>query len=579
MKRNIFPHLALAFFTLLTSISCKNPYTDVVNHEKDYRIVPRPVKLTPASGRLVFKNEVLIVADAEAMAEAEYLRALLAELLPGTAVKLRATADNSPGTILLRILEDPDGAEESYKLHVNAEFAEITANTSKGIFYGIQSLRQLLALPGSMEEIPYASIPAVSMEDTPRFAYRGMHLDVARHFQPVSFVKKYIDLLAMHKLNTFHWHLTEDQGWRIEIKKYPKLTEIGAWRNGTVEGKLPWTNNDNVRYGGFYTQEEVREVVAYAAARHITIIPEIELPGHSSAAIASYPQLSCFPEEPTTPNRGVLSEKSKELQANGQVKLVYEEWGVTDDVYCAGKESTFEFITGVLDEVVELFPSAYIHIGGDECPKGNWERCAQCQNRMKEEGLSDAHELQSYFIERVEAYLNTKGRNIIGWDEILEGGLAPNATVMYWRSWDEHKAVITAASEGHDVIMTPNSHFYFDHYQADPDTEPDAICCLSSVEKVYHYDPVPEVITKMGLEDRIVGAQANVWTEYMKSLDYVEYMLLPRLSALSEVLWTPESKKDYENFVFRLEAMRELYDKHGYHYAKHVFETTSVKSE
>ena len=571
MQLNLPLRIAMACLGLLTSISCKNPYAEVVNTESDYHIVPRPVNLTPATGRFVLDEVVYIVTDSETMTEAEYLRGLLTEMLPGSEVRLAATPEKGIANILLTVQDDASKEEGSYALRVNADRAEITANTSKGIFYGIQTIRQLIDMPGALENVPYASIPAVNIEDAPRFGYRGMHLDVARHFQPVTFIKKYIDLLAMHKMNTFHWHLTEDQGWRIEIKKYPRLTEVGAWRNGTVVGKLPWTENDNERYGGFYTQEEIREIVAYAQARHITVIPEIELPGHSSAAIASYPELSCFPEEPTTPKRGVLADKSRALQEAGQAKVVYEEWGVTDDVYCAGKESTFEFITGVLDEVVELFPSAYIHIGGDECPKGNWKRCGQCQKRIREEGLADEHELQSYFIQRVEKYLNSKGKQIIGWDEILEGGLAPHATVMYWRSWLGDKEVLEAAAQGHGVIMTPSSHMYFDHYQADPEGEPEAICCLSTVENVYSYEPVPQGMDP-GSAKYILGAQANVWTEYMKEADKIEYMVLPRMAALAEVLWTPGSKRDYPDFVKRMEVLRTIYDKEQYHYAGHIFQ-------
>lgn len=562
----------LVLTLLINCISCKDPYSEIVNSETDYRVVPKPVQLTPSAGRFVFDEPVGIVADSEVFREAEYLKELLSGISPDSKTEIQSTADVNDKKIMLLLDTLSLKGEGAYDLRVGTDAVTIKANTAKGVFYGIQSLRQLIDGAGVVKDLNFVSIPSVSMQDNPRFSYRGMHLDVARHFQPVSFVKRYIDMLALHKMNTFHWHLTEDQGWRIEIKKYPDLTRVGAWRNGTVVGKLPWTENDNEVYGGYYTQEEIREVVQYAAERHIAVIPEIELPGHSSAAIAAYPELSCFPDRPTTPKRGGLSAKSREQQQSGNPKIVYEEWGVTDDVYCAGKETTFTFIEDVLEEVVALFPSTYIHIGGDECPKGHWEKCDNCQKRIEEEGLADEHELQSYFISRVEKYLNKKGKQIIGWDEILEGGLAPNATVMYWRSWDDHKSVISAASEGHEVIMTPNSPMYFDHYQADPDHEPEAICCLSPVQKVYEYEPVPAELQKMGKEDLIIGAQANVWTEYMKDSAYIEYMVLPRMAALSEVVWSSKDTKEYKDFLFRLEGMKEVYDQEGYTYAPHVFE-------
>ena len=396
-----------------------------------------------------------------------------------------------------------------------------------------------------------------------------MHLDVARHFFDVDFVKKYIDMIAMHKMNTFHWHLTEDQGWRIEIKKYPELTKVGAYRNGTITGHYPGETNDNERYGGFYTQDDIKEVLAYAQKRHVEVIPEIELPGHSQAAIASYPYLSCFPEEPTEVPNGLMSEASKEQQKNGQPKVVQESWGVYNDVYCAGKEETFAFLEGVLDEVTALFPSKYIHIGGDECPKKNWERCPNCQKRIKEEGLEDEHELQSYFVTRMEKYLNSKGKQIIGWDEILEGGLAPNATVMSWRGV---KGGIEAAKQDHNVIMTPNSHCYFDHYQSkDTDNEPLSIGGFLPVEKVYSYEPVPE---ELSADQRhyILGAQGNIWSEYIPTDEHMEYMALPRATALSEVVWSQKEDKDFEDFKSRLNHLRKMYDAKGYNYAKHVFE-------
>ncbi len=374
------------------------------------------------------------------------------------------------------------------------------------------------------------SVPAVEIIDSPRFSWRGMHLDVGRHFFPISFVKRYIDLLAMHKMNRFHWHLTEDQGWRIEIKKYPKLTQIGAWRSESLVGH--YTDEprkyDGVRYGGFYTQDEIREVVAYAAKRFITVVPEIEMPGHSVAALAAYPELAC---------------------TDGPFE-VEKLWGVHEDVYCAGKESTFAFLQDVLTEVMGLFPSTYIHIGGDECPKTRWKAHDLDQKRIKEENLKDEHELQSYFVKRIERFLSSYNRRLVGWDEILEGGLPPAATVMSWRGFE---GGIEAANSGHDVVMTPTSHCYFDYYQSEnTESEPLAIGGFLPLSKVYHFEPMPPEIDPEKAH-HILGGQGNVWTEYMKTEDKVEYMVLPRMSAMSEVLWTQESDRSYKGFVARLE--------------------------
>lgn len=566
--------LLLLLVASFTIISCTSPYADYVNVEGDYSVIPVPDKLVSENGRFIVDDEVVIVASEELSQEAGHLSDLLAGFVSGMHPEVVTSPGFGKRPVMLLVDDGNTMTSGGYELIVKADAVVLIGADAKGVFYGIQTLRQLLDTSEAHIDLPSASIPAVTINDSPRFTYRGMHLDVARHFQPVSFVKRYIDLLAMHKFNTFHWHLTEDQGWRIEIKKYPELTEVGAWRNGTVVGKLPWTENDNKEYGGFYTQEEIKEIVAYAADRHITVIPEIEMPGHSSAAIAAYPELSCFPDKPTTPKLGKLSQKSLEVQASGTPKVVFEEWGVTDDVYCAGKESTFEFLEGVLEEVMELFPSTYIHIGGDECPKGHWDVCENCKLRMQQEGLADAHELQSYFITRMEKYLNKHGRQIIGWDEILEGGLAPNATVMSWRGV---QGGIEAAKQGHNVIMTPGAPLYFDHYQADPAQEPDAICCLNTVESVYGYEPVPEELSG-DASKYVLGAQGNVWTEYMKDGDYVEYMVLPRMAALSEVLWSRAEAKDFEDFKKRMPVLRNMYEQGGYTYAKHMF-GEAVKNE
>ncbi len=555
--------ISLALVVSFLFLACNNPNKYHLNATSDYQIIPQPVSLEMQSGRFSVNSNTKVSAASDLENEGEYLADMFSHITNST-IKFET---GSSGNIELK-LDDTIENDEGYEVSVSYDKIVISGKTSKGVFYGIQTLRQLM--PASIAPQTDVSIPAVTIKDNPRFAYRGMHLDVARHMFPVAFIKKYIDLIAMHKMNTFHWHLTEDQGWRIEIKKYPKLTEIGSKRYGTIIGHHPGTGNDETAYGGFYTQEEVKDIVKYATERHITVIPEIELPGHASAAIAAYPFLSCFPEEPTIVTNNMGSKAGKEAQANGTPKIVQETWGVFDDVFCAGNEETFQFLEDVLEEIIPLFPSVYIHIGGDECPKANWKRCPNCQKRMKDNNLADEHELQSYFIQRIEKYLNAKGKKIIGWDEILEGGLAPNATVMSWRG---EKGGIEAAKQQHDVIMTPGHSCYFDHYQTeDKANEPLAIGGKTTVADVYAYDPTPKELTDA--ENKyILGAQANVWTEYMKTSDYVEYMILPRMTALSEVVWSSKENRDFEDFKSRLNTMKNRYDAMGLNYAKHVFET------
>jgi len=441
-----------------------------------------------------------------------------------------------------------------YELVVNNKGISIAGDDETGLFYGIQTLIQLLPTQGSNSKLP---IPFVSIKDHPRFAYRGMHLDCGRHFFPVSFVKKYIDYIALHKMNYFHWHLTEDQGWRIEIKKYPRLTEVGGWRNGTIIGRYPGTGNDGKRHGGFYTQDEIKDVVAYAAKRYITVIPEIEMPGHSSAAIAAYPFLSCFPNEWT--------KHPPQCAWSGDTtgKQVQQTWGVFEDVFCAGKDSTFQFLEDVLDEVIPLFPSKYIHVGGDECPKTHWKRCPFCQQRIKDEHLKDEHELQSYFIQRIEKYLNSKGKILIGWDEILEGGLAPKAVVMSWRG---EQGGIAAAQQNHQVIMTPGPWVYLNYSQTHNEDSV-TIGGYLPLQKVYGYQPVPAALSKEQ-QKYILGAQGNLWTEYIGNERIAEYMLFPRMSALSEVLWS--QKKDSVDFARKLKVQYKRYDLWKANYSKAV---------
>ena len=445
------------------------------------------------------------------------------------------------------------GFKENYHLDINKARIKITSEADgSGAFYALQTLVQLIP-PLQIKSLKTAppkkfEIPCAFIKDRPRYKWRGMHLDVCRHFFPVSFVKRYIDLIAAYKMNVFHWHLTEDQGWRIEIKKYPKLTTVGAWRNGTMVGSYKDKKYDTIRYGGFYTQEEIKDVIAYADNRHITIVPEIEMPGHSLAAIAAYPWLSC----------------------TGQKQEVAKGWGVFDDVYCT-KDSTFQFLEDVLTEVINLFPGKYIHIGGDECPKTKWRTCTQCQNLIKKEKLKDEHELQSYFITRIEKFLNSKGKQIIGWDEILEGGLAPNAAVMSWRGTE---GGIAAAKQKHYVVMTPGKPSYFDHYQnKNKSAEPLAIGGFNPVDSVYNYNPTPKILNDQEAEF-IMGAQGNVWTEYILNEKQVEYMAVPRMIALSEVLWTKPENKNFDNFYKRLNQNRFILDMWQINYAKHFITKT-----
>lgn len=506
------------------------------------------------------------VQQNDLMIAAEYLNTQVKNII---SISLPVNATR-PTTIQLSIEKIAAIGDEGYKMEILPSKISIKANSKAGIAYGIQSLLQLFPVSNANEKL---EIPCMKITDYPRFKYRGMHLDVGRHFYPVSFIKKYIDFLATYKFNYFHWHLTEDQGWRIEIKKYPELITKAAYRNGTIVGGYPGTSNTNLRYGGFYTQDEVKEVVAYAAQRNITVVPEIELPGHSSAAIAAYPWLSCFPDKPTLmPDNA--SAKSKLLQSQGEIKLLQETWGVFDDIFCAGKDSTFVFLQNVMDEVLRLFPSKYIHVGGDEAPKKHWEKCLRCQARMKSEGLKDEHELQSYFIQRMEKYLNAKGRTIIGWDEILEGGLAPNAIVMSWRG---EAGGIEAAKQNHDVIMTPGNPVYLDHCQGDPASEPIGIGGFNTLQKVYDYDPVPKELNEQQAK-HILGAQANLWTEYIPTTQHVEYMVLPRMLALSEVVWSPKENKNWNSFNERLQAHFNAFEQKGWNYSKGNFKA-GIKPE
>ena len=526
--------------------------------QNSLNIVPMPAKIKTGKGFFVINRNTNIVLQGSGL---EKCAAFINDYLQSTvACKLKITTTNVATNCITLNLERPDNVQAgANNLNTDKNGIYIAGKKPEGVFYGIQTLLQLLPVKRATAKNFQLSIPQFSIKDYPRFTYRGMHLDVGRHFIPVSFVKKYIDYLATCKFNTFHWHLTEDQGWRIEIKKYPKLTETGGYRNGTIIGRSPGKGNDSLRYGGFYSQDEIKEVIKYAADRYITIIPEIEMPGHSSAAIAAYPQLSCFPDEDT--------QHPKETAWAGTTKgkQVQQTWGVFEDVFCPS-ECTFNFLQVVLDEVMALFPSHYIHIGGDECPKASWKRSAFCQQLIKEKGLKDEHALQSYFIQRIERHINSKGKKIIGWDEILEGGLAPNATVMSWRG---EAGGIEAARQHHDAIMTPGSHCYLDHSQSGNEDSV-TIRGLLPIEKVYSYEPIPAALNAEQAK-HIPGAQGNVCTEYMKTPGKVEYMIFPRMAALAEVLWTPKQMKNWQDFDRRIPALVERLEYQKINFSKAYF--------
>jgi len=511
---------SIAFYIVLLGTLAACTEKQSVSEIPVASIVPQPVLLTVTDKYFTLKDTVTISAN---LTEEISAVTFLIDFFNTQNLPVKITQDTIADISLRSFVSEEYLPEGYYHMVVNTEGVDIFSTSASGLFYGVQSLLQII-----VPEKQGWSIPHLTLTDFPRFGWRGLHLDVSRHFFPVDFVKRYIDLMSRYKFNTFHWHLTEDQGWRIEIKKYPKLQEVGAYRNETLIGHYSDQPQqfDGQRYGGYYTQEEIKEVVAYASERFVTIVPEIEMPGHALAALSAYPHLGCTggPYEAATL------------------------WGVFDDVFCAGKESTFSFLEDVLDEVIELFPGQYFHVGGDECPKTRWKECSHCQKRIQKEGLADEHELQSYFIQRIEKHLNERGKKLIGWDEILEGGLAPNAAVMSWRG---EEGGIAAAKAGHYVVMTPGFALYFDHYQGDPKNEPIAIGGNTSLKKVYSYDPIPDALDQN--EQRyILGAQANVWTEYIKTPEHVEYMVYPRALALAEVIWTPKEAQNWNTFVARL---------------------------
>ncbi len=542
------------FCLVAATLSCKFSYS-----QNQINVVPYPNDVTIGKGYFELSSATNIIYSKGTEKLVKYFNEQLKIL---TGLSLKSVLYNENQTLLNKksiefILSTDDLLKDGYSLQVSKTKIRLSTTETALLFNGIQTLLQLLPVKKITQSF---SIPQLSIKDAARFSYRGMHLDVSRHFFPVAFIKRYIDLLAMHKYNTFHWHLTDDQGWRIEIKKYPLLTQIGGYRNGTIIGRYPGTDNDGLRYGGYYTQEQIKEIVQYAGDRYITVIPEIEMPGHASAAIAAYPQLSCFPNEDTQ------IDSTTAWAGSRMGKQIQQTWGVFNDVFIP-TDYTFNFIENVLDEVMPLFPSKYIHIGGDECPKENWKRSSFCQQLIKDKNLKDEHGLQSYFIQRIEKYVNSKGKKIIGWDEILEGGLAPNAAVMSWRGTE---GGIAAAKENHDVVMTPGSHCYFDHSQ---NSNEDSITIggYLPLEKVYDFEPVPPTLSATEAK-HILGAQGNVWTEYITNESKLEYMVLPRIAALAEVLWSAKGKRNFEGFEKRLPFILERYKATGYNYSTAYFD-------
>lgn len=515
----------------------------------DFNIIPRPQQVNVSNDApftLSAKTVISLGTNSQNMKRNANMLASYIEQATGIRP---AVGKSKNGTAIVLTIDKTIANAEGYKLDADAKQIRIAGASAAGVFYGIQTLRKSLPLVNG--KASKVSIPAVHIADAPRFAYRGTHLDVSRHFVTADSVRQFIDMLALHNINRFHWHLTDDQGWRIEIKKYPLLTQIGSKRAQTVIGHNSG-KYDGKPYSGFYTQKQIRDIVKYAADRYITIVPEIDLPGHMQAALAAYPDMGC----------------------TGGPYEVWQKWGVSDNVLCAGNNKTLTFIDNVLKEITKLFPSKYIHVGGDECPKTQWQKCPKCQARIKalnleaKDGHSAEERLQSYIITHASNYLKSLGRNTIGWDEILEGGLAEGATVMSWRG---ESGGIAAAKQHHDVVMTPNSYLYFDYYQSlDKANEPLAIGGYLPLETVYSYEPMPKELTADEAR-HIIGVQANIWTEYMPTFKQMQYMALPRLAALSEVQWSQPALKDYNSFTNRLTEFTHMYDRLGYNYAKHLY--------
>jgi len=536
----------IAALFALTFTSCSDRI-----EKADYQVIPLPKEITIDNGMPFVLNKNTKIAypqnQPELQNEAELLAGYIEDIM-GYRLEIMAAGRQMPQAVNLKLEATENDNEEAYQIIVNQNNINITSSNTSGIFYGIQTIRKSLPVGCETAKIEFRS---GIITDWPRFAYRGMHLDVSRHFFTLDSLKIYIDAMALHNLNRFHLHITDDQGWRFEVKKYPKLTEIGAWRSGTLIGKT--MAYDTIRHGGYYTQQELKDLVKYAADRHITIIPEIDLPGHMLAALAAYPELGC----------------------TGGPYEVWKRWGVSEDVICAGNEQAMRFLEDVLTEVMEVFPSEYIHIGGDEVPRDRWKECPKCQAKIKELGIkgdtnhSAEDYLQSYVMARMESFLESHGRHIIGWDEMLEGELAPNATVMSWRG---SGGGYNAAKMHHNVVMTPNDVLYFDYYQSlDTDSEPISIGGYNPVKKVYLYEPIPDGLSEEE-QQYILGPQANIWTEYTSTFNMVLYRMMPRIGALAEMQWCLPEQKDYEQWVLREYRMSKLYDLYGWNYATHIFD-------
>ena len=548
MKRTITILAAIA--ATAAAISCSPADNEPLS------IIPYPNSVAMHAGRFTAAGADFYCSPGTNTMERKAISGFAASLATASGTECNVEEGTSGRGFIF--LADSTIANEAYELKVGRNKVIVKAGSYNGFLYAIETLRQMLPVEiyaGTPAPDKDWTLPCVTINDAPRFSYRGQHLDVARHFFDIDEVKKVLDMMAIHKMNVLHWHLTDDQGWRIEIKKYPRLTEIGSVREGTVI-KKDWGSSDNIPYGGYYTQDEIRSVIDYAAEKGISVIPEIDLPGHMLAALTAYPELGC----------------------TGGPYKVWQRWGVAEDVLCAGNEKTMVFLENVLSEVADLFPSEYIHIGGDECPKVRWEKCPVCQAKIKELGLQDKdgytaeHYLQSYVMERMEKFLAGKGKRIIGWDEILEGTPGPDATVMSWRGSEEG---VKASKMGHDVIMTPTSHFYFDYYQApDPSTEPFGIGGYLPIEKVYSYEPFTDDMDEAA-RAHILGVQANMWTEYVKDNAHLEYMLLPRQAALAEVQWCQPQNKDWNRFLANLTHEVAIYDILGYNYATTAFQIIS----
>ncbi|ALJ04186.1 beta-N-acetylhexosaminidase [Pseudalgibacter alginicilyticus] len=541
----------LAFLLILCSCGLK---TDKFFTEADIKIIPKVESLQVNSGVFEFnKNTLFVVTDNSQETAAQLL---IDKFKTVNNWDLKVVSEQTNDNYIV-FNTDVSLKNEAYTLRVTSNNISISASSYSGFLYGVQSLRMLL--PTAIESKKQVSdivwqIPNIEIKDSPRFKWRGLMLDLSRHFFDKDYIKETIDAISLLKMNVLHLHLVDDHGWRIEIKKHPRLTEVGAWR--VDQEHMPWnkraTNSPEEKgtYGGFLTQEELKEVVAYAELKGVEVVPEIEMPAHVSSAIAAYPELSCL-EKPIGVPSGAL-------------------WPITD-IYCAGKEYTFEFLEDVLMEVIDIFPSKYIHIGGDEATKTNWKTCPHCQKRMKQEGLHDVEELQSYFVKRMEKFINSKGKKLIGWDEILEGGLAPGATVMSWRGF---KGGLQAAGQGHDVVMTPTDFCYFDYYQGPPEQEPVAGGSVTTLSKVYQFDPVVDSMTEEEA-NHVLGGQANLWAEHVSTEPHSQYMIFPRLAALSETVWSPKASRNWDDFSNRLISMFQRYDYLGINYAKSSFIVTS----